>query len=43
MFTAAIAVLTAISIVILIGVGAAMALSIIFNADPYDDIHDTER
>ena len=39
---AGIAILTAVTLVILIGVGAAMVLSIIFNADPYDDIHYTD-
>lgn len=43
MLTATIAILTALTVVILVAMGAAMALSIIFNADPYDDIHDTDN
>lgn len=42
MVATAIAVLTAMTLIILVGIGAAMVLSVIFNADPYDDIHYTD-
>jgi|688.fasta_scaffold886866_2 hypothetical protein len=42
MLTAIITIVAALSLLILIGVGIAMTLSVIFNADPYDDIHYTD-
>jgi hypothetical protein len=37
-----IAVLTALTLVILVGMGVAMVLSVIFSPDDYDDIRDTD-
>jgi len=35
----AIAVITVVSVLTLLAIGAGMVLSVIFNTDPYDDIH----
>jgi hypothetical protein len=37
-----IGVVAVISVLVLLAVGVAMTLSVIFNADPYDDIHYTD-
>ena len=37
-----IAALTALTLVILVGMGVAMVLSVIFSPDDYDDIRDTD-
>lgn len=43
MFETTIAILTALSLVILIGMGVAMVLSIVFSPDEWDDVRDTDN
>lgn len=42
MLETTIAIFTALTLVILVGMGVAMVLSVIFSPDDYDDIRDTD-